>query len=149
MTTTTTRPIDLRKQTPEAYRALAGVERALATSTLDAGLRELLKLRSSQLNRCAYCLRTHMQAARKAGVAEAKLDVLAAWEEADVYDTRERAALAVCDRVTLLDDGHATDAAIAAAAAQFEPEEVASLVFTVAIMNAWNRLHAAAHTPIP
>jgi len=148
MTITAHHAIDLRKQAPEAYRALAGVERALASSPLDAGLRELVKLRSSQLNGCAYCLRTHIQAARKLGVAEIKLDVLGAWQEADVFDERERAALLVTDRITLLDDGHATDAAIAASGHLFGAEEVAGLVFTVAIMNAWNRLHGAAHSPI-
>ena len=89
-----------------------------------------------------------MLAARKPCVSEAKLDVLAAWEEADVFDERERAALRICDRVTMLDDPGATDAAIAAAGAVFDPAEVAALVFTVAIMNAWNRLHGPTHTTI-
>ena len=149
MTATTQQSIDLRGRAPEVYRALAGVERALAASPLEPALRELVKLRSSQLNGCAYCLRTHMQAARKLGVTEAKLDVLAAWEEADVYDERERAALRVCDRVTLLDDGPGTDVAIDQASGLFTAEEVAGLLFTVAIMNAWNRLHGPAHTPLP
>ena len=149
MTTTTPPTINLRAQAPDAYRALAGVERALATSTLEPGLRELVKLRASQLNGCAYCLRTHMQAARKHAVGETKLDVLGAWHDADVFDDRERAALAVTDALTLIAQGTTVDAAIEEARHVFDETEIAALVFTIAIMNAWNRLHGPAHTTIP
>lgn len=142
------RRMDLRRLQPEAYRALAAAERALATSTLEPGLRELVKLRASQLNGCAYCLRTHMEAARKLDVPAAKLDLLAAWSEAAAYDPRERAALAVAEAMTRA-DGPATDAAVDAAGAVMDESEVSALVVTIALMNAWNRLHAAAHTPIP
>jgi AhpD family alkylhydroperoxidase len=141
--------LNLRALAPEPYRALAGVERALGQSALEPGLRELVKLRASQLNGCAYCLRTHMQAARGQGVAEVKLDVLGAWREADVFDDRERAALRLADEVTRMHDSGEADAAIEAACELFDEAEVASLIFTIAIMNAWNRLHGPAHTPMP
>ncbi len=143
------RRIDLRRRAPEAYRALAGVERALASGPLEPALRELVKVRASQLNGCAYCLGTHLPAARRLGLTDDKLDVLDGWRDAEVFDRRERAALAIAERLTLNDDPAATDAAIAAARAEFDEDAVAALVFNVAIMNAWNRLHGPAHTPPP
>lgn len=141
--------LELRKHAPDAYRALAGVERALAAGELPHALRELVKLRASQLNGCAYCLRTHAVAARAAGVPEVQLDVLAAWRESgDVFDTRERAALGLAEALTLVADGAAPDA-VAEARTVLDEAEIVALVFTVATINTWNRLHVAAGTEVP
>jgi AhpD family alkylhydroperoxidase len=149
MRTTTTPRFDLRRSAPDAYRALAALERTLAGSPLETTLRELVKLRASQLNGCAYCLRTHANAARTAGVTDAQLDTLAAWPEATVFTARERAAFALTDSITLLAAGGVTDDAYQQAASVFDETELALLLFTIATINAWNRLHATARTAPP
>lgn len=119
-------------------------------SGLDLVLLELVKLRVSQLNGCAYCIALHVDKARKAGVTEARMHLLAAWQEAPLYSAPERAALQWAEALTLLrsaDAADATDAAYASVGAHFSTEQVAELSVAVAEINAWNRLMLAARTP--
>uniref|UniRef100_UPI0004C01396 carboxymuconolactone decarboxylase family protein n=1 Tax=Streptomyces sp. NRRL S-1022 TaxID=1463880 RepID=UPI0004C01396 len=98
------------------------------------------KIRASQLNHCAFCLDMHLAVARKHGVSERQLDLLAAWEETeDVYDERERAALALTEAVTVLTDGFVPDDVYERAAKHFEEAELAQLIAAIAVINAWNR----------
>ncbi|WP_031034979.1 carboxymuconolactone decarboxylase family protein [Streptomyces sp. NRRL F-5650] len=114
----------------------------------DAGLAELVQVRASQLNHCAFCLDMHLGIARKQGVSEGKLDLLAAWEEAgDVFDARERAALALTEAVTVLTDGFVPDAVYEEAARHFEAGELAHLLALIATINTWNRLMVARRIP--
>jgi AhpD family alkylhydroperoxidase len=149
MHTTTQQRSDIRRHAPDAYRALAALERSLAASTLETPLRELVKLRASQLNGCAYCLRTHARAAHAAGISDAHLDMLAAWHDAPVFSQRERAALALTDQLTVLAPGGLSDDVYDEAAEVFGDDGIAALVFTIATINAWNRLHVAARTTPP
>jgi AhpD family alkylhydroperoxidase len=111
---------------------------------LDPRLRELIRVRASQLNGCAYCLSLHNEDARKAGEDQIRLDVLAGWREAgDLFDERERAALALVDAVTLMrEPGAAHDAA----AEVFTAEELDGLLWQAIAINAWNRQAVATHT---
>jgi AhpD family alkylhydroperoxidase len=117
---------------------------AYAHGELDPRLREMIRVRASQLNGCAYCLSVHNEDARKAGEDQYRLDVLAGWREAgDLYDERERAALALVDAVTLMRD---PGAAYDAAADVLTPDERDGVLWQAIAINAWNRQAVATHT---
>ena len=117
---------------------------AHAHGDLDPRLRELIRVRASQLNGCAYCLSLHNEEARKAGEDQIRLDVLAGWREAgDLFDERERAALALVDAVTLMRDA---GAAHDAAAEVFTADELEGVLWQAIAINAWNRQAVATHT---
>jgi AhpD family alkylhydroperoxidase len=107
---------------------------------LDPRLRELLRIRASQLNGCAYCLDMHTKDARASGETEQRLYALPAWRESPFFDERERAALAFTEAVTLVADGHVPDETYDAVAAQFTPDEVGALLSLIVTINAWNMI---------
>ncbi|OIJ67397.1 carboxymuconolactone decarboxylase family protein [Streptomyces mangrovisoli] len=115
----------------------------------DPALAELVQIRASQLNHCAFCLDMHLTVAREVGVSERKLDLLEAWEEAgDVFDERERAALALTEAVTVpTASGFVPDAVYAAAAARFDEPRLAHLVGLINVVNSWNRLMVGRRIP--
>ncbi|MFD7952980.1 carboxymuconolactone decarboxylase family protein [Streptomyces ardesiacus] len=114
----------------------------------DAGLAELVQVRASQLNHCAFCLDLHLGIARKQGVSERQLDLLTAWDEAgDVFDARERAALALTEAVTVLTEGFVPDAVYEEAARHFDADGLAHLLALIATINAWNRLMVTRRIP--
>ncbi|WP_333744342.1 carboxymuconolactone decarboxylase family protein [Streptomyces ardesiacus] len=114
----------------------------------DTGLAELVQVRASQLNHCAFCLDLHLGIARKQGVSERQLDLLTAWEEAgDVFDARERAALALTEAVTVLTEGFVPDAVYEEAARHFDADGLAHLLALIATINAWNRLMVTRRIP--
>jgi AhpD family alkylhydroperoxidase len=118
-------------------RAMVALEQAIE---LDPTIRELVRLRASILNGCAYCIDEHTKDARHAGESEQRLYAVAAWEEAPFFSERERAALALTDAVTLIADGHVPRDVYEAAAEQFEPNELAHLIWQIAAINTWNRI---------
>jgi AhpD family alkylhydroperoxidase len=129
------------KTTPELYNAMMALSNA-AAKDIDAGLAELIKVRASQINHCAFCLDMHTRDARKHGVSEQKLDVLAAWEEAGhLFTERERAALALTEAITELGDGHVSDEVYARAAAVFTERELGQVIAMAVTINAWNRIN--------
>ena len=131
--------LDYRKSFPQALQAMLGLETAVHESTLEPQLLELVKMRASQLNGCAYCLDMHSKDARAAGESEQRLHVLAAWREAPFYSERERAALAWCESLTLLPQSGAPDAAFAEARGQFDDDELVALTLAIVAINGWNR----------
>ena len=134
--------LSARKAAPGPYRALATLDDSI---DFDPPLRELVKLRASQLNGCAYCLDLHTPDARAAGVDERRLATLAAWRESPFFTERERAALAVTDAVTRLGEHGVTDEVWDNAAAHFPPDELAQLLWAVVAINAWNRIAVPTH----
>jgi AhpD family alkylhydroperoxidase len=153
--TTTEIPVRLDFDTHAAgfARAMAHLDRA-ATKELDqAGidplLRELIRIRASQLNGCAYCIDMHTKDARAAGETEQRLYALPAWRETPFFTERERAALAFTEDVTLMADEHVPLAAYDAAAAQFAPGEVAALLSLIVAINAWNAIGVTARPWVP
>jgi AhpD family alkylhydroperoxidase len=125
-------------------RAVAHLDRA-ATKELDAAgidplLRELVRIRASQLNGCAYCIDMHTKDARAAGETEQRLYALPAWRETPFYTNRERAALALTEDVTLMARDHVPEAAYAAAADVLPPGEIAALLALIITINAWNAI---------
>src|SRR5947209_16606281 len=132
--------LDYTKAAPEGFRAMLAVERFLHSSGLEDSLLHLIKLRASQVNGCAYCIDMHSKDARANGETEQRLYGLDAWREAPYYTERERAALALTEAVTKVTEGHVPDAVYIQAKAQFSEAELATLVFAIATINAWNRL---------
>jgi AhpD family alkylhydroperoxidase len=122
---------------PPLHRALVTLGNEVE---LDPRLRELVNLRASILNGCAYCIDKHTNIARKAGESEQRLYAVAAWHEAPFFDDRERAALALTDAVTLISDEHVPPEVWEGASAHFEPDELAQLVWAITVINAWNRI---------
>jgi AhpD family alkylhydroperoxidase len=129
--------MNIGREAPALSRALVALEREIR---LDTALRELVKLRASILNGCAYCIDMHTKDARRAGESEQWLYAVAAWQEAPFFSEHERAALALTDAVTLIADTHVPAAAYDEAARHFEPEELAHLIWQIVAINAWNRV---------
>jgi AhpD family alkylhydroperoxidase len=115
----------------------------------DHRLRELVRIRASQLNGCAYCVDMHTKDARAIGESEQRLYALPAWRETPYFSARERAALAFTESVTLLASSHVPDADYAAVAAEFSPDEVAALVSLIVTINAWNAIGVATRAWVP
>lgn len=134
---------------PGARAALQAMGKAVDDSGLEKGLTELIKLRVSQINGCAFCIQFHLNIARRLGVAAAKLDLVAAWRDAGVFSARELAAFAWAEHVTKLDDGEATERLRALLHAQFSEAEVVHLTVAIANINAWNRIAGTLHFPPP
>jgi AhpD family alkylhydroperoxidase len=125
---------------PDAVKAMRGVSEYLAKSELGKKLIELVYLRVSQINGCAYCCDMHAAELRKLGETEQRLDCLAAWRDAPFFAERERAALAWAEALTHVSATRAPDADYAAARAQFADKELADLTFAIAQINSWNRV---------
>lgn len=134
---------------PEGHDALGRLSRLVKDSGLEVSLLELVKVRASQLNGCAYCVDMHTQDARAAGETEQRLYGLSAWREAPWYTGRERAALALTEAVTLVADTHVPQAVLDEAAEHFTPQELTRLVYAIIEINTWNRLAVTTGAPEP
>ncbi|HVY57843.1 MAG TPA: carboxymuconolactone decarboxylase family protein [Xanthobacteraceae bacterium] len=134
---------------PEGLAALMGVESYVEKSGLDHKLVLLVKIRVSQINGCAYCLHMHTEDARKLGESEARIYLLNAWRESELYSERERAALAWAESLTNISVTHAPDDVYEAARRQFSEKEMADLSIAIAMINAWNRLAIGSRTVHP
>ncbi|MFI7244488.1 carboxymuconolactone decarboxylase family protein [Streptomyces qinglanensis] len=139
---TTTPRMDIWQTAPRMMKGMYAFQQAASAAGLEPVIGELVKIRASQINRCAYCLDMHLADARKAGESQLRLDLLAAWEESgDLFTEREQAALALTEAVTELTDGFVPDAVYARAAAHFEEAELAALIGQIVAINAWNRFN--------
>ncbi|MGX1542463.1 carboxymuconolactone decarboxylase family protein [Streptomyces adustus] len=132
--------LDFAKAAPKVFRALIGFD-AAARDGLDPALVELVQIRASHLNHCAYCLHMHTNDARKAGESEDRLHMVAVWREARHFFTeKEQAALALTEAVTLVADSGVPDDVYAEAAAHFQEQELAHLLALIFTINTWNRV---------
>lgn len=125
---------------PHVNRRMEGLDAAAERVSLDLGLLELVRTRASQVNHCAYCTDAHAEEALSAGEPSRKLLNLPVWRESPFFTARERAALALTEAITRLSDGPVSDEVWNAAAAEFSDVELAELVWSIAIINTWNRL---------
>lgn len=141
--------LNYAKIAPDAYKALIGVESYVQGSGLELSLVELVKMRASQINGCAYCLDMHSKTARGNDETEQRLYLLSGWQETTLYSPRERAALAWTEALTLLPEGHAPDAAYDPLLAHFSEKEIVDLTVLIAQINSWNRLAVGLRTPLP
>ncbi|MET8785424.1 MULTISPECIES: carboxymuconolactone decarboxylase family protein [unclassified Streptomyces] len=128
--------------------ALQALGAAARRGVDDPALAELVQIRASQLNHCAFCLDMHLAGARRIGVSERQLDLLNAWEEAgEAFDERERAALALTEAVTVLTDGFVPDEVYEQAAEHFDEVRIAHLIALITTVNSWNRLMVGRRIP--
>lgn len=125
---------------PETMKPMVALDRSLKESGLDPKLMELVKIRASQINECAYCIQIHASDARKSGESEERLYLLNAWRETALYNERERAALAWTEALTSLAQSHPADEVYEALAPHFSDEEKVKLTMLISTINAWNRI---------
>jgi len=132
--------IDHTKVAPGALQAMFGLEKYLAECAIEQSLRNLIKVRASQINGCAYCIDMHWKDARAKGESEQRLYGLSAWREAPYYSDRERAALAWTEELTLIADNRVSDEFYERTRRQLSEQEVVDLTIAVVTINAWNRI---------
>ena len=140
--------MDMAAVAPEAYQAVLGLEKYVRTN-VDHTVLELVKLRASMLNGCAFCVDMHSREALAAGEDSRRLFAVAAWREAPFFDERERATLALTDAVTRLGEHGVPDDVWDAAAKVWSEKELADLVVAIATINVWNRVAVTCRTQPP
>jgi AhpD family alkylhydroperoxidase len=138
--------IDLMHVNPGIMQAMLGLERQVRHARLDSKLLDLVRMRASQINGCAYCLDMHSKDARANGETEQRLYGLDAWRETPYYSARERAALEWTEALTLVAETHAPDQAYELVRQEFSEDELAHLTLAIVAINGWNRLNIAART---
>ena len=134
------------KVAPGVRDAIGGLASYVRSSGLEPSLLDLIDVRASQINGCAWCLDMHTKDAREAGESEQRLYALSAWRESPFYTPRERAALAWTEAVTLVADTHVPDEVYEEARRQFTEKELVDLTLAVIAINSWNRLNVAFRT---
>ncbi|MBL7717467.1 MAG: carboxymuconolactone decarboxylase family protein [Flavipsychrobacter sp.] len=143
-----TKRINIARTKPEAIKGLMMIGGYLAQGTLDKKLKELVKIRASQINGCAYCIDMHTQDARKLGETEKRIYLLNAWKETNLYSQEERAALQLTEEMTLIANGGVQDDTYQQAADLLGEEQYTELVMAIVAINAWNRLTITAHAEL-
>lgn len=138
--------LDVYKLAPGAYKAMMALQTFVDESGLDKTLGELIKIRASQINGCAFCLNMHTKEARKMGETEQRIYGLSAWHEAPYYTDKERAALALTEAVTLVASSRVPDDVYNAALTVFTKEEVAVILMAIVTINSWNRIAVTSRT---
>lgn len=131
--------IDFYKASPDAIKAMMALEQRITKSGLDKSLVDLVRLRASQINGCAYCMDMHTADARKAGENDRRLATISAWRETNFFTDRERAALEWTESLTLIADNHVPDSVWESVRPHFSDEELADLTLLVIAINGWNR----------
>lgn len=132
--------LNYSKITPEALKGLLEIEKYVAESGLDRTIFELVKLRASQINKCAYCLDMHTKDARAAGETEQRLYLLNAWRETSFYSEKERAALEWTEALTLISENEVSDSLYQKVGEHFKDTELMALTMAIIAINGWNRL---------
>jgi AhpD family alkylhydroperoxidase len=134
--------IVIPKVAPEAYQAMLGLEKYIATTSITPVLKELIKIRASQINGCAYCINMHTADARKLDITEQRIYLLSAWREAEVYTEEEKAVLALTEEITLISN-HVSEETYENAAKYYDEKSLAEIIMMMITINAWNRIGIA------
>jgi AhpD family alkylhydroperoxidase len=132
---------------PVAFSAMLALQKVVNQCGLEPSLMELVKLRASQINGCAFCIDIHFRDAKKQGESDNRLYLLDAWREGAVYSRRERAALAWTEALTRLDDGQVPDEVFAEASSEFNEGELLNLTLLIVAINGWNRVNVGFRIP--
>jgi len=138
---------NIGKETPELYGALMTLNAAISNTGIDKRLVHLVKIRTSQINGCAFCVDMHVKEAIEDGVEEKVLHLLPVWQETSAFSSREKAALAWAEAVTLVTESRVSDAIYEAARVEFSELELAELTVAIGAMNLWNRIGVSARMP--
>jgi AhpD family alkylhydroperoxidase len=144
--------VNLGKVAPDLYQGVSGLEKQAKELSAAAGLAEgfthLLRLRASQINQCAYCVRMHTRDAMKSGETSDRISLLAAWRESGYFTEKERAALALTEAVTRINKGQVPDELYAEVSAVLSEQEIAAVEWIAIVINAWNRIAIASRYPV-
>lgn len=138
--------MSLARTAPELFRTYAALDQ-MVQQAVEPALHELVKIRASQINGCAFCLDMHTMRARTHGESEQRLHLLSAWRDVSAYTEGERAALALTEAVTLIAETHVPDEVWNAATDVFPPSELAGLLMAIVTINGWNRIAISSRTP--
>lgn len=140
--------INILKNVPAAYAAYSGLEKYMATTSLTPIEKELIKIRASQINGCAFCINMHTTDARKLGETEQRIYLLNAWRETELYTETERAILALTEEMTLIANGGVSDTTYAEAERLLGETKLAEVMMAVVTINGWNRIAISTHQPV-
>lgn len=144
--------VNLGKSEPGLYQAVIKLDQlasdALASAGIASGFSHLLRLRASQINQCAFCVRMHTQDALASGESSARIAVLAAWRETDYFSGKERAALELVEAITMISDGQLPDAVYEQAVASLSEDEISSIEWLAVVINTWNRIAISSRYPV-
>jgi AhpD family alkylhydroperoxidase len=139
--------VNILQTQPEAYKAMMGLEKYIATTSLTSTHKELIKIRASQINGCAFCINMHTRDARKMGETEQRIYLLNAWRETTLYTEEEQAILAMTEEVTLIQN-HLSKATYDNARKLFDEKYIAEIIMIITTINAWNRIAIATEMPL-
>jgi len=140
--------LNYQETLPDALKAMLGLESVANANFDEPGLLDLIKIRASQINGCAYCLALHAHEARERGETDDRLDMVAVWREADCFSAAEQAALAWCEAITELPASGAPDDVSESLAGHFNPQQIVALTLAIVAINGWNRLNVGFRSPV-
>lgn len=140
--------INILQEVPAAYAAQSAMEKYIGTTSLTPIEKELIKIRASQINGCAFCLNMHTVDARKNGETEQRIYLLNAWRETDLYTETEKAILALTEEVTLISKGGVSEATYERALELLGEQKLAEVIMAIITINGWNRIAISTHQPV-
>lgn len=132
--------LTIEQETPEAYKAVYGLALALKNINLTPIQKELIKIRASQINNCAFCINMHTKEALAAGESQQRIFLISAWRETDLFTEEERAILQLTEEITLIHQEGLTDATYALAEQFFDTQTISQIIMSIVLINAWNRI---------
>lgn len=145
---TMTQRLTIEKETPEAYKAVYGLALALNHINITPIQKELIKIRASQINSCAFCINMHTREALKLGETQQRIFLISAWRETDLFSEEERAILQLTEEVTLIHQEGLTDATYALAEKFFDTQTISQIIMSIVLINAWNRIAVSSRMPL-
>lgn len=140
--------VEIKTALPDAYKAVYALSASLSKTDLTPIQKELIKIRASQINACAFCLNMHTREALKAGETQQRIFLLNAWRETDLFTDEEKAILALTEEVTLIHKHGVSDEVYQQAKKFFTDEIIAQIIMSTVLINSWNRIAVSTHTPI-
>lgn len=141
--------INIQNLEPQAYKAMLGLEAYLAKSSISKNLKELIKIRSSQLNNCAFCINMHTNDALANGETNQRIFLISAWREAgDLFTDQEKAVLKMTEEITLIHQKGVQEETYKKALQHFSENEIAEVIMAIVTINSWNRIAVSTHLPV-
>jgi AhpD family alkylhydroperoxidase len=140
---------DMNETEPQAYKAMYALEGYLAATQLSKTQKELIKIRTSQINHCAFCIDMHTKDALKNGETSQRIFLLNAWRETDLFTEEEKVILSIAEEITLIHDQGLSDETYKKAAQLFDKNTIAQIIMAVVTINAWNRIAISTHLEVP
>lgn len=140
--------VNIAEVFPEAYKGMYALIKNLGNLNITPIQKELIKIRASQINQCAFCLNMHTRDALKIGETQQRIFLLNAWRETDLFSPEEKAMLALTEEVTLISQHGVSDATYQQAAQFFNPEQIAHIIMSIVLINSWNRIAVSTKAPI-